>query len=432
MKKCLLFLITLLIYTGDIFCSPVYSIDDSLPSWFYSPYAAVGVSDMYLDKEVAVNQAVIRALYTYALSEDVNISSVYELYYHIENGRRNSVDDQKSHCFVEFETELVDYDYEIVDVFYTKYDEAVVLLNVSQGNDDGMKRNARFNGSCVFYFDGTIRYPEYGDLLRVQMITPDENIKSLEWLARTENSTTTIYSTTDGESERLLEKYYVYGNNGIQLKNAVYQNTKHGVWHCLSDTYMQALTNFIPYNSLVCSTNRIVSDYQGYNDNSEYKDKVQDMVRRIYSTKVHCEIAEIATGNGNIYVNWDIIEHVQPDDYQHVRDGEVVYEVEGTQAVVGADYSKAKNESKRIAMISAQNEIAKMSNFLASSTAIDFSMTENEGFYERYCDTAQISTIMMLKGVKEIIVADPELNNGVFHAKIKTAINPNNIVPIKR
>ena len=157
MRRYLLLVITLLAYTGDIFCSPVYSGYNEMPSWFYNQSGVVGVSDMNLEKEKALNQAVMRALFMQAVSENLEISSVYELYYHFENGKKNSIDDQKSHSMAEFKAELVDYDYDILEVYYTDYDEAVVLLNVYHGNDDTVQKNAKFEGAYMFYYDGTIR-----------------------------------------------------------------------------------------------------------------------------------------------------------------------------------------------------------------------------------------------------------------------------------
>ena len=182
MKKLLLLVSALLVYTGDSFCSPVYSGDEGMPSWFYVPTGVIGVSDMYLDEEDALNQAIGRALFMQAVSEKLEIASVYELYYHFENGRKNCVDDQKSHCFAEFKADLVDYDYDVLDVYYTEYEEAVVLLNVYHGNDDGVQKNATFSGSYMFYFDGTIRYPEFGDMLNL----------SEDWLSHHRHSSSYI------------------------------------------------------------------------------------------------------------------------------------------------------------------------------------------------------------------------------------------------
>jgi len=59
-------------------------------------------------------------------------------------------------------------------------------------------------------------------------------------------------------------------------------------------------------------------------------------------------------------------------------------------------------------------------------------MMENEDFYQRYCDTTQISTILMMRNVEHIVVEEPELKNGVYRSKIKTRVMRDNIVPIKR
>lgn len=432
MKRYLLLVITLLVYTGDIFCSPVYSGYNEMPSWFYNQSGVVGVSDMNLEKEKALNQAIGRALFMQAVSENLEISSVYELYYHFENGQKNSIDDQKSHSMAEFKAELVDYDYDIVEVYYTDYDEAVVLLNVYHGNDDTLQKNAKFDGAYMFYYDGTIRYPEYGDMLVLNITTPEEEIKSQEWLARTEKSYTTVYSITDGESERVLEKYYSYSKGGDTSEDVVNQNTRHGLWHCFTDTFMQAMSNFMPKKTLISSTNRMISDFQSYNKDSEYSDKVQDLARMTYKTNVFCEVNGLLCDKGNLYVDWNIVEVGMPEEEGQSGGKIYDYEIEGYQAVVGSDYSKAKNESRRIALICAENEIAKTAKFSVKGAATDFTVGDEDEFYTRYCDTTQISTILIMKDVQEIHVEEPELKNGVYSSKIKAVISKSNIIPIKK
>lgn len=430
MRKLFVLVVLIIAYTGDFISTPVYADNGELPSWFFTQNGVVGVSDMDMDAEEALKQAIVRALFVQAVSEGVEISSVYELYYHMENGR-DAIDNQKSHCLAEFKAQLTDYDYEVLDVFYTEYDEAVVLLNVYHGNDDGVQKNAEFNGSYMYYFDGTIRDPEYGDMLSLKTNTPDEELQSLAWLAITEKSSTTVYSTTDEKKERLLEKYYVYTQGGGIPKTVVNQNTKHGLWHCFTDTFMQAMSNFIPRKAIVSSTNRMISDFQSLNENSEYSDKVQDLVRLTYKTNVFCDITSLSCDKLNLYIDWNITEAGLTEETQ-LDGAQYTYEIEGYQAVVGPDYSKAKNESERIALITAANEIAKMAKFKISGVANDFSMMENEDFYQRYCDTTQISTILMMRNVEHVAVDETELKNGVYRSKIKTRVMRDNIVPIKR
>lgn len=432
MRKLFVLVILIIAYTGGFLSTPVYADNVELPSWFFTQDGVVGVSDMDMDAEEALKQAIVRALFVQAVSEGVELSSVYELYYHMENGRRDAIDNQKSHCLAEFTAQLTDYDYEVLDVFYTEYDEAVVLLNVYHGNDDGVQKNAEFNGSYIYYFDGTLRDPEYGDMLSLNTNTPDEEVQSSAWLAITEKSSTTVYSTTDEIKERLLEKYYVYAQGGDTPKNVVNQNTKHGLWHCFTDTFMQAMSKFIPRKTVLSSTNRMISDFQSINDDSDYSDKVQDLVRLTYKTNVFCDILSLSCDKLNLYIDWNITEAGLADTIQSDGGHAYNYEIEGYQAVVGSDYSKAKNESERIALITAANEIAKMAKFKISGAVNDFSMMENEDFYQRYCDTTQISTILMMRNVEHIVVEEPELKNGVYRSKIKTRVMRDNIVPIKR
>ena len=269
-------------------------------------------------------------------------------------------------------------------------------------------------------------------MLMLNITTPEEEIKSQEWLARTEKGYTTVYSTTDGESERVLEKYYSYDKCGDASEDVVNQNTRHGLWHCFTDTFMQAMSNFMPKKTLISSTNRMISDFQSYNKDSEYSDKVQDLARMTYKTNVFCEINGLLCDKGNLYVDWNIVEVGMPEE-EGQNDGKIYnYEIEGYQAVVGSDYSKAKNESRRIALICAENEIAKTAKFSAKGAVTDFTMGDEYEFYTRYCDTTQISTILIMNNVQEVVVEEPVLKNGVYSSKIKAVISKNNIIPVKK
>ena len=409
--------------------SPVYADYGDLPSWFYNPYGVIGVSDMALDSVTAVNQAVVRALFLHSVSKNLQISSVYELYYHIENDGNNKIDNQKSHCLAEFSTVLNGYGYDIIDVYFTRYKEAVVMLNVYEDYTANDEKNATFIGYYTYYFDGTIKYPEYGDALTLKMTAPEEKIKELEWVAKTENRISIQSSTIDTITNNIIEKYYNYGAGGKVSKNAVNQNTRHGLWHCISDTFMQALSNFMPQKAIIKSTNRMITDYQTLNGSADYHDKVQDIVRLTYKTDLSCKINGLECENGLIYADWQVTE-LNRTDIKSLSNQTYTYESHGYQAVVGYDKSKARNEARRIALVSAENEIAKMADFRISGIADEFSANLENEYYQRYCDTAQISTKLLLRDIQEIIVTEPELNNSVYCSKIKAQINGNNIIQI--
>ena len=415
-------------YAGNVY-SPAYADYKELPSWFFNPYGVIGVSDMDLDSVTAVNQAVVRAMFMHAISQKLSMSSVYELYYHMENDGNNNIDDQKSHCLAEFETSISGYGYDIIDIGFTKYKEAIVLLNVYNDYDENNEKTANFNGSYMFYFDGTIRNPEYGDTFVLDMSAPGEDINNLKWLSKTEGRYSVQTSTIDSITNNVIERYYSYGAGGSVPKNVVNQNTRHGLWHSIADTFMQAMTNFIPQKATIKSTNRMISDYQSLNQSADYRDKVQDIVRMTFKTDLSCRINGIECENGVMYVDWDVSE-LNKADASISEHSNYIYESHGYQAVVGYDKSKARNESRRIALISAENEIAKMANFRISEISNDFSISQDNDYYQRYIDTAQISTKLVLKDVQEIVVSEPELKDGVYCSKIKAKINKDCIIPL--
>lgn len=173
----------------------------------------------------------------------------------------------------------------------------------------------------------------------------------------------------------------------------------------------------------------MITDYQSLNQSADYRDKVQDIVRMTFKTDLSCKINGIECENGVMYVDWDVSE-LNKADASISEHSNYIYESHGYQAVVGYDKSKARNESRRIALISAENEIAKMANFRISEISNDFSISQDNDYYQRYTDTAQISTKLVLKDVQEIVVSEPELQDGVYCSKIKAKVNKNCIIPI--
>ena len=419
-------------YTGGLNGSSAYA-DDVLPAWFFNPTGPIGVSDPELNEDEALHQAVVRALFMCSISENLNLMSVYELYYHNDmkdDGELSTK--QQSHCMAAFNTQLNKYSYEIAEVFYTEYNEAIVMLNMLNNAPDYMLRNADFEGDYLFYFDGA-HSPDYGDMLTITMNAPDEYMEKNEWLAKTERSRVWVYSTTDSVQARLLDNGNNYIVGGATTKNALSQNTGHGLWHAISDTYMQALSNFTPRKVLLGSTNMMNTNIYGYKGEMDYRNKVQDMTRLVFKSKVSCKINSISIEKGILKADWSIYE-VGCQDKNNIDGSDVYsYETESYQGIVDAEQSKTKNEAKRLALMFAKKELARMSLSNISTLKDNFSLIEEDAFYSKFCDSTQSSTNMILMDVEEITVEGPEIVNGYYHVKMKARVDKNNIRPfIKR
>lgn len=419
--------------TGSQNGSPV-SAYDALPLWFFSPTGPVGVSDPYLDEEAALNQAVGRALFMYMISDSLNLMSVYELYYHNETvGDNGSVNEQQSHGMLVFNAQNHYLNYEIAEMCYTEYNEAVVMLNVYAGYDDDMLKDVECAGDYMFYFDGAEKNPNFGDMMYMNLRTPDEFVERQEWTTKTEGNIVLVYSNTDTVQTRILDKWCRYTDGGTTSPNAVFQTTRHGLWRAMTDTFVQSLSNFVPRKTLLGTTNKIASDTYGYNDDMDYHNKIQDLTRLVYKTKVSCILAAMSTENGNLSADWVIIEDGSNGYIENEEGNCYTYESVGYEGLVYSEHSKTKNEARRIAMMFAKNELAKMSKTNISSTVDDFTVSEEDAFYMRYCDSTQASTNMLLLDAVDIQVEEPEIVNGYYKAKMESRVSKGKVIPfIKR
>ena len=169
--------------TGETKNTPVsYSVD--LPTWL-SDNGYIGISDPNNDTIVAYEQAVNRALALYALSNDVIYSSVYEYYYLNANMKVKNHCNQKSHWIAEFETSIENVSYQITKTYRTKYNEIIVLLSVSQNDNNGS--NINISGSFMYHYEYLNNKNEYGEKQILEINIADTDC-IMEWNSTISNN----------------------------------------------------------------------------------------------------------------------------------------------------------------------------------------------------------------------------------------------------
>jgi hypothetical protein len=111
-------------------------IPEKLPNWvfnpvdFSNPIRVVGFSDPNMDKEQAYEQAIIRAKAMFAMMNYASISNITDDYTNLHESGKYSLYSTKFQDF-SLTKAIVPYDNSavvIVDTFYTKYNEGVVLI----------------------------------------------------------------------------------------------------------------------------------------------------------------------------------------------------------------------------------------------------------------------------------------------------------------
>lgn len=296
----ILFLNIIDLDTGDK-QSPVSTHND-LPGWFFKyDSSCIGISDPNIDTTVAYKQAVERAIAFYAISQKMELSSVYEYYYN--NNKLNEVyNNQKSHWIGEIGTKLESFSYEVLDVYRTKYNETVVSINVI--NDNSSDNVLEIKGSFMYHFDYIDDKTEYGEKQLLSITMNDEFLSNIFWVSTIDNTNIFKITYINELPYKLKNSINIYEDFGDVNDDMVFVENKYGLWDCYMDSFFQAVSNFEPDNIVLKNSTRQVSQ----ETNGDFGDKSQDIMRRVIKTNVSCSLKCISFKNGILYADWEIVE----------------------------------------------------------------------------------------------------------------------------
>jgi hypothetical protein len=270
------------------------------PFLFNGNYLCLGISDSNNDSEKAYDQAVKRALAFYAISQQVELSSLYELYYMNANAAY-SVDNQKSHWMAELSSSISGYSYIVKAEYRTKYNETIVLLEVK--NDEKQDNTISMSSSFMYYYEGINGKMEYGEKQVVNILT-HEDVNILEWVSLIDKTTINKLSYNNKSKTKIKPYAYFYEDYGTITDDMLFSDNKYGLWNSYIDTFFQAISIFESNNSMIKSTNRqVTQEINGY-----FEDKSQDIIRSVMKTQVSCFLVSISLKNNKFYASWDIKE----------------------------------------------------------------------------------------------------------------------------
>lgn len=281
--------------------SSVSSRND-LPGWVLNcKNANIGISDPNLDTIVAYNQAVNRALAFYALNQSMELSSVYEYYYH-DNNLNGNYNNQKSHWIAEFETSLENFSYEVLDVFFTKYNEIIVSVKVNK--DTKSDKELVVNGSFMYHYDYVNDKVEYGEKQLLSITTDDDIVSEILWMSTIDNANIVKMTYINELPFKLKTSVNVYEDNGNVNDDMFFLENRYGLWDCYVDTFMQAVSNFEPDGIVLKNSTRQITQ----DENGNYGDKSQDIMRRVIKNKVSSSLKSLSFKSGMLYADWEIVE----------------------------------------------------------------------------------------------------------------------------
>lgn len=102
------------------------------------------------------------------------------------------------------------------------------------------------------------------------------------------------------------------------------------------------------------------------------------------------------------------------------------YTAVGCQQIVNDNHAKAINESRKIANVKAENELAKMLE-IAVTKAITRMTEESDAYADFYIDTMLVSTSKVIKGMKTICQSKTELVGNMYVTNVTKEISIDNI-----
>jgi len=114
-----------------------------LPGWFFSPpqngLYAIGISDPDMPRDSAYAMATVRAKAILGLLNKARVRYVKDSYSSVHEDTRSSLYKEKFDTYSKFDTKFKG-DVEIVDTFFTVYNEAIVLVKMKRDR----RRNKRY------------------------------------------------------------------------------------------------------------------------------------------------------------------------------------------------------------------------------------------------------------------------------------------------
>lgn len=101
------------------------------------------------------------------------------------------------------------------------------------------------------------------------------------------------------------------------------------------------------------------------------------------------------------------------------------YTARGSQIIINGDHSKAINESRRIARITAESELASMINSAITRVIEYMTINDSQEMLEFVSDTSRVSSLQYFEGMKTICESEPELVGNCYVIYLTKEISVN-------
>lgn len=260
----------------------------------------IGISDPCNDTVTSLCQAVERALALYALNQNMELLSVYE-YYYLDNNTKTSIKNQKSHWIAEIQSKCENFSYEIKKISYTKYNETIVLLSIS--DDPSADNEITVDGSFMYHYDHYNGKAIYGEKQMLTISCPSM-FDTLKWISTIDNNLVVKNSIVNDDTLKLKNTVRIYDDYGLINDYMEFSENNYGLWNSIIDTFFQAVSDFESDDIILKNLTRHISREK----DDKYHDKSQDIIRRVIKAKCSCRMQSLSSKNNKLYADWNINE----------------------------------------------------------------------------------------------------------------------------
>ncbi|MEA3316588.1 MAG: hypothetical protein U9R54_01370 [Bacteroidota bacterium] len=271
-------------------------IPEDLPKWFFSyptntntTYYAIGISDPGMEEEQAIQQASIRAKAIIALTQNCEFKNITDDYTNLRESQKYSEystkfqDYAKADAKLNFNTKKT----EILNKFFTKYNEAIVLLKAQSGN---RKKNLNTTSVIsehlqIFIEDEIgIQKIEFYNLNIDELYKKSNSTNNLTYNYKTINTDFEINSKWNNVSIKLPDRSYNYQNIindtiAIDSLNIISNRCNKGLWNSYLSTLLSNMT---------LKSKKFSAGIKNSNDN--YNTNNQGLVRTISKNELIFDI----------------------------------------------------------------------------------------------------------------------------------------------
>jgi len=268
-------------------------IPEKLPDWIFSPLdlqnstRIVAYSDPNMVKEEAYEQAILRAKAMYAIMKYCTVSNITDDYTNLKESGKYSLYTTKFQDFSQAKAEMA-YDnsvIRVIDTFYTKYDEAIVYIDLNHKlSSDENKDTLIVKGEHLQIFTERSFKNEKIEFFNLSiqdnLNNNDSTVSFTQYNYRKVNRGYDIYSMYGNKSIEFVERTYNYRTeldfamDSTKLEFNTYRLSK-GLWN--------AYVSGILSNVTVLSK-KLSSFVKNSNDN--YILKNEGLIRTVARNKV--------------------------------------------------------------------------------------------------------------------------------------------------